>query len=96
MSVRHFAAIAELWWRADQDQSPTTQFFADATGLPQQALQDGLETHLMQLKGQIDAYAAGDYEQAYELAREAYAHMYELGTTLAGAIVAQSPDTFSR
>ncbi len=74
----------------------SAKFLADATGLPQQALQDGLETHLMQLKGQIDAYAAGDYEQAYALAREAYAHMYELGTTLAGAIVAQSPDKFSR
>ena len=74
----------------------SAQFLADATGLPQQAVQDGLEMHLMQLKGQIDAYAAGDYEQAYALAREAYAHMYELGTTLAGAIVAQSPDKFSR
>ena len=74
----------------------SAQFFADATGLPQADLQAALEEHLMQLKGQIDAYAAGDYENAYELAREAYAHMYELGTTLAGAIVAQSPDTFSR
>ena len=74
----------------------SAQFFAQATGLPQADLQAALEEHLMQLKGQIDAYAAGDYEQAYALAREAYAHMYELGTTLAGAIVAQSPDKFSR
>jgi hypothetical protein len=26
----------------------------------------------MQLKGQIDAYAAGDYEEAYRLVRQAY------------------------
>ena len=74
----------------------SAQFFAQATGLPQADLQAALEMHLMQLKGQIDAYAAGDYDEAYTLAREAYAHMYEVGTTLAGAIVAQSPDKFSR
>ncbi len=74
----------------------SAQFFATATGLPASALEAGLKEHLMQLKGQIDAYAAGDYTQAYALAREAYAHMYELGTTLAGAIVAQSPENFSR
>ena len=71
-------------------------FFAAATGLPQEDLQAALEEHLMQLKGQIDAYAAGDYAKAYELAREAYAHMYERGTTLAGAIVSASPEKFSR
>jgi hypothetical protein len=71
-------------------------FLADATGLPKDALRDGINEHIMQLKGQIDAYAAGDYEEAYSLAREAYAHMYMTGTTLAGGIVQQSPDKFSR
>jgi hypothetical protein len=50
--------------------------------------------HITQLKGAIDAYAAGDYEQAYTLTREAYAHMVATGDTLAAAIVQQSPDKF--
>jgi len=32
-------------------------FLAEATGLPQPALQDGLAMHIGHLKGQIDAYA---------------------------------------
>jgi hypothetical protein len=69
-------------------------FLADATGLPQDALQDGLGAHIMQLKGQIDAYATGDYDEAYRLFREAYKHMLMTGDTLAGAIVEQNPDMF--
>jgi hypothetical protein len=70
-------------------------FLAGATGLPQQALQDGIQMHIGQLKGQLDAYAAGDYDEAYGLAREAYRHMVMTGDTLAGAIVEQNPDMFS-
>lgn len=71
-------------------------FLAEATGLPQEALQEGVTQHVMQLKGQLDAYAAGDYEEAYRLFREAYRHMVMTGDTLADAIVQQSPDTFSK
>ena len=49
----------------------------------------------MQLKGQLDAYAAGDYEEAYRLFREAYRHMVMTGDTLADAIVQQNADMFS-
>jgi hypothetical protein len=70
-------------------------FLSQATGLPQDALRKSIGEHVMQLKGQIDAYSKGDYAQAYRLAREAYAHMYETGDTLAGGIVAQSPDKFA-
>jgi hypothetical protein len=49
----------------------------------------------MQLKGQIDAYAAGDYEDAYNLVRRAYAHMIMTGDMLSGAIVQQNPEMFS-
>ena len=70
-------------------------FLADATGLPADALQQSITEHVNQLKGQIDAYAAGDYAEAYRFAREAYAHMYMTGDTLAGAIVEQNPDKFS-
>ena len=69
-------------------------FLAEATGLPQAALQDSITEHVTQLKGQIDAYAAGDYDKAYGIAREAYTHMYMTGDTLAAAIVKQSPEKF--
>lgn len=72
-----------------------SQFLSQATGLPQAALRDGLQTHVGQLKDQIDAYAAGDYEAAYASFRKAYAHMYMTGDALAGAIVAQNPEMFS-
>jgi hypothetical protein len=71
-------------------------FLAKATGLPQQALQDGVTMHVMQLKGALDAYAAGDYDRSSRLAREAYEHMVMTGDTLAAAIVAQNPDMFAR
>jgi hypothetical protein len=71
-------------------------FLANATGLPQAALQESIGQHIADLKGQIDAYAAGDYEEAYRLFREAYRHMVMTGDTLAAAIVQQSPDAFSR
>jgi hypothetical protein len=70
-------------------------FLAEATGLPQAALQEGLTMHITQLKGAIDAYAAGDYEQAFTLTREAYDHMVATGDALAAAIVQQSPETFA-
>ena len=70
-------------------------FLAEATGLPQEALREGLVAHVEQLKGQIDAYAAGDYEKAYELYREAYHHMWLTGDTLAEAIVVQNPEAFT-
>ena len=73
----------------------TSAFLSQATGLPQEALRKGISAHVNQLKGQIDAYAAGNYKQANRLYREAYAHMFMTGDTLAGAIVEQSPDKFA-
>jgi hypothetical protein len=72
-----------------------SKFLADATGLPQAALRTSITEHVNQLKGQIDAYAGADYAKAYSLMREAYAHMYMTGDTLADAIVKQSPEKFS-
>ena len=69
-------------------------FLAEATELPPDAVRQSITEHVKQLKGQIDAYAKGDHERAYSLAREAYAHMYMTGDTLAGAIVEQNPDKF--
>lgn len=70
-------------------------FLADATDLPQDALRTGITEHVNQLKAQLDTYAAGDYAKAYMLLREATAHMWLTGDTLAEAIVKQNPDSFS-
>ena len=64
-------------------------FFAKATGLPKQALVNDLTAHVLQLKGQLDAYAAGNYKQAYTLADGAYNHMFMTGDLLASAIAKQ-------
>ena len=64
-------------------------FFAKATGLPKQALVDDLTAHVLQLKGQLDAYAKGNYNQAYTLTDGAYNHMFMTGDLLAGAIAKQ-------
>ena len=64
-------------------------FFAKATGLPKQALVDDLTAHVLQLKGQLDAYAHGNYKQSYALADGAYKHMFMTGDLLAGAIAKQ-------
>jgi hypothetical protein len=72
-----------------------SSFLATATELPQAALRESITEHVMQLKGQIDAYAAGDYEKAYSLFRQAYDHMVMTGDTLAEAIVKQNREMFS-
>ncbi len=64
-------------------------FFAKATGLPKQALVNDLTAHVLQLKGQLDAYAAGNYAQAYTLTNAAYEHMGMTADVLAGAIAKQ-------
>ena len=64
-------------------------FFAKATGLPKQALVNDLTAHVLQLKGQLDAYAKGNFKQSYALADGAYQHMFMTGDLLAGAIAKQ-------
>ena len=64
-------------------------FFAKATGLPKAALVNDLTAHVLQLKGQLDAYAKGNYAQAYTLTNGAYEHMGMTADVLAGAIAKQ-------
>jgi hypothetical protein len=71
------------------------QYLADAAGLPADAVKEGLVAHVTQLKGQLDAYAAGDYATAESLSREAYAHMFMLADALAGGISAKFPELFA-
>jgi hypothetical protein len=64
-------------------------FFAKATGLPKQALVNDLTAHVLQLKGQLDAYAAGNYAHAAQLQHGAYVHMGMTADILAAAIAKQ-------
>src|SRR3954469_1078929 len=64
-------------------------FFAKATGLPKAALANDLTAHVLQLKGQLDAYAAGNYMQAAALQHAAYQHMGMTADLLASAIAKQ-------
>ncbi len=60
-----------------------------ATGLPAKAVQADLLAHVVELKGQLDAFAAKDYGRAATLYQAAYAHMFMTGDLLAGAIAKQ-------
>lgn len=55
---------------------------------------EGLQVHVDQLVGQIDAYHQQDFATAYSTEREAYAHMFATAQSLAGGIAAQFPDRF--
>ena len=65
------------------------KLLAGATGLPAKAVQNDLLAHVLELKGQLDAYAGRDYTRAAELYQAAYAHMFMTGDLLAGAIAKQ-------
>lgn len=64
-------------------------FLARATGLPAKALQNDLLAHVLQLKGQLDAYHAKRYARAAALYQAAYAHMFETADALSTAIAKQ-------
>ena len=69
-------------------------FLAGATELPQDALEAGLQEHVMGLAKVVDAQAAEDPTAAYSELRTAYLHMQALGDALAGAIAGQFPEMF--
>ena len=71
-----------------------SSFLSKATGLPLAAVRASITEHVMQLKGQLDAFASGNYTRSYAITREAYAHMFMTGDTLAGAIVKKFPQKF--
>jgi hypothetical protein len=64
-------------------------FLAGATGLPKAAVRNDLLGHVLELKGQLDAYAAGQYPKAASMYHAAYNHMFMTGDLLAGAIAKQ-------
>ena len=76
-------------------QADFASFLAGANPhLSEETLHHLLEDHLRQLQ-QVANLQAGDFDEVYESAREAYDHMFALGDGLAGAIALQFPDTFT-
>jgi hypothetical protein len=64
-------------------------FLAGATGLPKLAVRNDLLGHVLELKGQLDDYAAGNYTKAAQDYHAAYNHMFMTGDLVAGAIAKQ-------
>ena len=64
-------------------------FLAGATGLPKLAVRNDLLGHVLELKGQLDAYAKHQYTKAATMYEHAYDHMFMTGDLLAGAIAKQ-------
>jgi hypothetical protein len=57
-------------------------------------LEAGLQMHIDELLNAFNSYTEKDYATTYENVREAYAHMFDVGAGLSGAIVDQFPDKF--
>lgn len=72
-----------------------SNFLSKATGIPQATLVKSITAHVLQLKGQLDAFQAGAFGKSYTLTREAYEHMGMTGDALAGAIAKKFPGKFS-
>lgn len=64
-------------------------FLAGATGLPKLAVRNDLLGHVLELKGQLDKYAAGRHAAAASDYRTAYTHMFATADLVAGAIAKQ-------
>lgn len=90
------AAQEEALANLDMYKEEFSMFMDTATdgNLPAEVLAEGLQMHVEQLVGAFDAYAAEDYQVAYEQTREAYHHMFMTSKGLSGAIVTQMPDQF--
>ncbi len=90
------AARDEAKAQLDRYREEFAVFIESATDgkLPAAAVADGLKTHIDLLLSQSDAYARADYAAAYESQREAYAHMFPTGRSLAGGFAAHRPGEF--
>ncbi len=90
------AAKQEALKNLDGYRADFSKFLETATDgrLKSDALAEGLQTHVDQLTGSFDSYAAGDYEKSWEQTRMAYEHMLNPAKGLSGAFVDQFPDKF--
>jgi hypothetical protein len=66
-----------------------SQFLEAATekAAPAPVVAAELRMHVDHLLQQVDAFARGDYDRAFALERESYAHMFPLGKALAAGIL---------
>jgi hypothetical protein len=64
-------------------------FLAGATGLPKLAVENDLLGHVLELKQQLDQFAAKNYSGAARTYQHAYAHMFMTADLVAGAIAKQ-------
>lgn len=87
------AALDEL----KQYREDFSAFMETATNgkLSSEAVSKELQEHVNQLIGSFDAYAAGNYEEAYNYFHEGYAYSNDIAKALSGAIVTQFPDKFA-
>jgi hypothetical protein len=69
-------------------------FLSSATQLPASALAQSLQMHVDELIGAFQAYVNKKYDVEFNDFTEAYDHMFDVGDTLAGAIVKEYPDKF--
>jgi hypothetical protein len=83
------AVKSEARRQLDEYTTALSTFVETATkkAVPASVLATMLQMHVHQLLKQVDAYAAEDYERAFAVARESYAHMFPLGKALAAGIV---------
>ena len=65
------------------------KLLAGATGLPAKALENDLLAHVLELKGQLDAYAGQPFPQAPTVYQAADGHMFMTADLLAGPIAKQ-------
>lgn len=83
------AAKSEARRQLDSYVTDLSEYLAGASheAIPAEVVAEELRMHVDQLLEQVDAYAAEDYERAFQLERQSYAHMFPLGKTLAAGIV---------
>jgi hypothetical protein len=67
---------------------------ATNSALKATAVAGALKAHVDQLLHQIEAYSRRRYGKAYRLERQAFAHMFPVGKTLAGGLTGMLPGEF--
>jgi hypothetical protein len=83
------AVRSEARRQLDDYVTDLSEYLGEAThqAIPAEVLAEELRMHVDLLLEQVDAYAAEDYERAFQLERESYSQMFPLGKALAAGIV---------
>lgn len=76
--------------RLEQYRQDFAQFLDTASegNIPGDVVAEALQVHVNDLIDQVDAFEAGEFENAFTNAYDAYNHMYDTAAALAGGIVA--------